>query len=195
MSAQRFPSVGFLMFALPLTSALSPWLRQPAANFSDWSRKLRRRQVAICSGCVPLQLTVALQYTSPTEQDLPVDQPTPKAIFSFGRFEIDTERGELRKDGVKIKLQTQPLQLLLVLLDRPGSVVTREELRRKLWPDDTFVDFDHGLNAAVKRLREALGESAESSVYIQTFARRGYSFQGSVATPQSVLAPHKDLGL
>jgi DNA-binding winged helix-turn-helix (wHTH) protein/Tol biopolymer transport system component len=108
--------------------------------------------------------------------------PENATIFRFGRFEVDPRRGELRKDGVKIKLQQQPFQILLLLLRHPGEVVTREEMRKELWPDDTFVDFDHSVNAAIKRLRDALGESAETPVFIHTLARRGYSFEGSVDT-------------
>ena len=94
----------------------------------------------------------------------------------FGIFEADLRAGELRRNGSKIKLQDQPFQLLALLLERPGEVVTREELRGKLWPADTFVDFDHGLNAAVKRLRGALGDSAENPRFIETLSRRGYRF-------------------
>jgi DNA-binding winged helix-turn-helix (wHTH) protein/Tol biopolymer transport system component len=101
------------------------------------------------------------------------DQPR---IIRFGSFEVDKRTGELRKNGSRIKLQEQPLQILLVLLQRSGDIVTREELRQRLWPQDTFVDFDHSLNAAVKRLREALGESADNPVFIETWARRGYRF-------------------
>src|SRR5215470_17963262 len=97
-------------------------------------------------------------------------------IVRFGTFEVRLDTGELRHRGQKVKLQEQPFQLLVALLERPGQVVTREELRSKLWPTDTFVDFDHGLNAAIKRLRDALGESAERPVFIETLARRGYRF-------------------
>src|SRR5882762_2401397 len=97
-------------------------------------------------------------------------------IFQFSTFELDLHTGELRHRGHKVKLQEQPLQVLAALLERPGEMVTREELRTKLWPADTFVDFDHGLNAAIKRLRDALGESADSPVFIETLARRGYRF-------------------
>src|SRR4029077_4976195 len=82
--------------------------------------------------------------------------------------------------GQKIRLQEQPLQLLAALLERPGELVTREELRGKLWPADTFVDFDHSLNAAIKRLRDALGESAERPIFVETIARRGYRFIGNI---------------
>ncbi len=97
-------------------------------------------------------------------------------IVRFGVFEVDLKAGDLRRSGLKVKLQEQPLQVLAVLLEHPGEVITREELRRKLWPADTFVDFDHSLNAAIKRLRDALGESAETPVFIETVARRGYRF-------------------
>jgi TolB-like protein/DNA-binding winged helix-turn-helix (wHTH) protein/Tfp pilus assembly protein PilF len=98
----------------------------------------------------------------------------------FGLFELDLRAGELRRNGAKVRLQEQPFQILTMLLEHPGDVVTREELRNKLWPVDTFVDFDHGLNAAVKRLRDALGDSAESPRFVETVARRGYRFLPSV---------------
>lgn len=94
----------------------------------------------------------------------------------FGAFEADLRSGELRKHGMKIKLQDQPFQILAMLLERPGEIVTREGLRHELWPADTFVDFDVGLNAAIKRLRDALGDSAESPRYVETLPRRGYRF-------------------
>src|SRR5438105_3421151 len=97
-------------------------------------------------------------------------------IIRFSTFELNLETGELRQRGQKVKLQEQPLQVLAALLERPGKLVSREELRSKLWPADTFVDFDHSLNAAVKRLRDALGESADAPVFIETLARRGYRF-------------------
>ena len=94
----------------------------------------------------------------------------------FGTFELNPQTGELRSKGSRVKLQDQPLQILLAVLKKPGNVVTREELRAKLWPADTFVDFDHGLNAAVKRLRDALGDSAENPRYVETLPRHGYRF-------------------
>src|SRR6266481_5140999 len=97
-------------------------------------------------------------------------------IVRFGTFEVNFQTGELRHAGKKVKLQEQPFQVLTALLERPGEIVTREELRSKLWPEDTFVDFDHSLNAAIKRLRDALGESADAPIYIETLARRGYRF-------------------
>lgn len=100
----------------------------------------------------------------------------------FGAFELDLTAGELRKNGAKVRLQEQPLQVLVLLLERAGDVVTREELRQKLWPADTFVDFDHSLNTAVNKLRETLGDSASSPRYIETMARRGYRFIAAVQT-------------
>jgi DNA-binding winged helix-turn-helix (wHTH) protein len=85
----------------------------------------------------------------------------------FGSFEMDEVAGELRKDGVKIRLQEQPFQILQILLERPGEVVTREDLRKRVWPSDTFVDFDHGINNAIKRLREALGDTAGSLILLK----------------------------
>jgi DNA-binding winged helix-turn-helix (wHTH) protein len=97
-------------------------------------------------------------------------------LVQFGIFEVDLRGGELRRNGAKVKLQEQPFQILSMLLERPGQLVTREELQRKLWPADTFVDFDHSLNAAIRRLRDALGDSAENPRYVETVARRGYRF-------------------
>ena len=106
---------------------------------------------------------------------------TPAArVVRFGIFEADLASGELRKNGSRLRLQEQPFQLLTFLLDRPGEVVTREDLRQKLWSNDTFVDFDHSLNTAVNKLREALGDSASSPRFVETVARRGYRFLATV---------------
>lgn len=101
-------------------------------------------------------------------------------IVQFGLFELDLDARELRKSGVRVKLQEQPFQILAVLLERPGSVVTREELQKKLWPGDTFVDFDLSLNSAVKKLRQALNDDSENPRFIETLYRRGYRFIGPV---------------
>jgi Tol biopolymer transport system component/DNA-binding winged helix-turn-helix (wHTH) protein len=100
----------------------------------------------------------------------------------FGVFEVDLPSGELRRQGFKVKLQEQPLQVLVMLLERPGEVVTREDLQKKLWPGDTFVDFERGLNRAINKLREALGDDAESPHFIETLPRRGYRFLAPVET-------------
>jgi len=102
-----------------------------------------------------------------------------KGIVRFGEFELDPA-GELRADGRKVKLQDQPLQILQFLIERHGQIVTREDLRAKIWPTDTFVDFDHGINNAIKRLREALGDTAETPSFIETVPRRGYRFIAKV---------------
>jgi len=104
----------------------------------------------------------------------------------FGPFEADLRAGELRKHGVKLKLVGQPFEVLAMLLESPGQLVTREELRTRLWPTDTFVDFDHGLNAAVNKLRDALSESAEKPTYVETLPRRGYRFISAVDLPDSL---------
>ena len=101
-----------------------------------------------------------------------------RVVVRFGSFELDQDAGELRRDGAKIRLQEQPLQILQILLEQPGKLVTREEFRQKVWPSDTFVDFDHGINNAIKRLREALGDTAETPRYVETLPRRGYRFIG-----------------
>jgi DNA-binding winged helix-turn-helix (wHTH) protein len=107
-----------------------------------------------------------------------------RPILRFGTFELDPASGELRKQGVKVRLSEQPFQILGLLLDRPGAVVTRQEIRERLWAADTFVDFDVSLNSAIRKLREALGDSAENPRFVETLPRRGYRFIASVqATP------------
>src|SRR5207253_11274034 len=98
----------------------------------------------------------------------------------FGVFEVDLRAAELRKRGVRIKLQEQPFQILSLLLEHPGEIVTREELRQKLWPAHTFVDFDRSLNKAMTKLRSTLGDSAESPRYVDTIPRHGYRFLAPV---------------
>ena len=107
-------------------------------------------------------------------------------VVRFGVFEVDPRTGELRRNGVKIKIQEQPYQVLTLLLERPGEVISREELKRRLWPADTFVDFDHSLNAAIKRLRDALRDSADNPRFVETLARRGYRFLAPVSGPLAV---------
>ena len=104
-------------------------------------------------------------------------------VVQFGPFELNLKTGELRRQGIKVKLQPRPLHVLRALLRTPGDVVTREELRREVWPDETFVDFESGLNSAVNRLRVALGDSAEHPRYIETLSRSGYRFVGSLNAP------------
>ena len=115
-------------------------------------------------------------------------QCRPEPNSTFGLFELDARSRELRKNGHKIRLRFQPFQLLVMLLESPGEVVTREALRSRLWPIDTFVDFDHGLNAAIKRLRDALGDSAENPRFVETLARQGYRFIAAVDSPTAIAA-------
>jgi len=103
-----------------------------------------------------------------------------RAAIRFDDFELDLHSGELRKSGVKIKLQAQPFQILQALLERPGEVVTRDELQKRIWPSETFVDFEQGLNNAVQRIRQALGDTAETPRFVETLPRKGYRFIGAV---------------
>src|ERR1700759_3099125 len=103
-----------------------------------------------------------------------------KPRLRFGVFELDPRAGELRKNGQVVRLQEQPFQVLSLLLERRGEVVTREEVQRRLWPADTFVDFDHGLNKAISKIRDALGDSAQNPRFVETIARRGYRFLADV---------------
>ncbi len=113
--------------------------------------------------------------------------PNQAKIAKFGVYEVDLVAGELRKSGVKLRLQGQPFQVLTFLLERAGEVVTREELQQRLWPSDTFVDFDHSLNTAINKVREALGDSASNPRYVETLARRGYRFIAPVRNEQPVV--------
>ena len=97
-------------------------------------------------------------------------------IITFGVFELHLRSGELRKAGKRIGLQEQPLRTLTLLLERPGDLITREELRERLWPGNTFVDFEHSLNAVINRLRDTLGDSADTPRFVETVPRRGYRF-------------------
>ena len=100
--------------------------------------------------------------------------------YRFGAFEADAVTGELRRQGMRIRINAQPFQVLLMLLERPGQLLTREEISRELWPDGTFVDYEHGVNSAVNRIREALGDTAANPRFVETLARRGYRFVAPV---------------
>jgi DNA-binding winged helix-turn-helix (wHTH) protein len=106
--------------------------------------------------------------------------PTPLPRYRFGTFEVDAATGELRRQGLRVKLNTQPFQVLLMLLARPGELLTREEISRELWPQGTFVDYEHGINSTVNRIREALGDTAARPRFVETLARRGYRFLAPV---------------
>ncbi len=120
--------------------------------------------------------------------------------YQFGVFEADVATGELRRQGVRVRLTAQPFQMLCLLLERPGAVLTREEICRELWPDGTFVDYEHGVNSAVNRIREAIGDTASNPRFIETLARRGYRFiapvqqiggseESTSATREAITAP------
>src|ERR1035437_4114709 len=112
--------------------------------------------------------------------------------YRFGAFEADVSTRELRKQGIRIKLNAQPFQVLILLLQRPGEVLTREQIYRELWPDGTFVDSEHGVNSAVNRLRDALGDTAGNPRFVETLSRRGYRFvaPGERIDPGEILPPH-----
>jgi DNA-binding winged helix-turn-helix (wHTH) protein len=107
-------------------------------------------------------------------------EPQSARRYRFGVFEADATTGELRRQGIRIKLNAQPFQVLFMLLERPGELLTREEISRALWPDGTFVDYEHGVNSAVNRIREALGDPASNPRFVETLARRGYRFVAPV---------------
>src|SRR5215475_4622462 len=113
---------------------------------------------------------------------------TSQRVVRFGTFEVNLQCGELRKGGVRIKLHGQPFEILAMMLERPSHVVTREELRQRLWPTDTFVNFDHGVNTAIKKLREALGDSADNPRFVETLPRHGYRMLAGVEGPSRATA-------
>src|SRR5437764_451291 len=122
-------------------------------------------------------------------------KPTVPPGWRFGQFEIDLSTGELRKNGLRLHIQEQPLRILGALLERAGELVTREELRERLWPSETFVNFERSLNAAVAKLRQVLADSAEQPRYVETVARRGYRFVAPVALslpPTEIATPPVD---
>src|SRR6202158_2385487 len=159
-----------------------------------------------CANVHPERLTTTEQRLLTTNDCLAVHygravMPMPSSnrearLLRFGVFEVDLTAGELRKNGARIRLQEQPFQVLTALLQNAGQVVTRDELREKIWPADTFVDFDHSLNTAVNKIRESLGDSASSPRFVETLARRGYRFIApvdSVAAATTVSTPAQDV--
>jgi cholera toxin transcriptional activator len=110
-------------------------------------------------------------------------------VVRFGVFEANRATGELRKSGFRIRLQDQPFQILLMMLDRPGEVVSREQIQQRLWPEGTFVEFEHSIGTAIKKLRQALGDDADTPRYIETLPRRGYRFIAQVDSLPAEPAP------
>src|ERR1700747_507993 len=141
-------------------------MAQLARSCSAGLPNRERCKVSLAQGSVPM--------------GMPVN--TPRA-WRFGVFELDASSGELRRNGTLVKLRDQPARILLLLLEHAGQMVTREQLRQHLWPSDTFVDFDHSLNSAVMKLREALGDSADKPLYIETIPKKGYRFVAPVSQP------------
>jgi len=118
-----------------------------------------------------------------------MNAPAPVRRYRFGVFDVDAATGELRRQGIRVRLHVQPFQLLCLLLDHPGELLTRDQIARDLWPDGTFVDAEHGVNSAINRLREALGDTAASPRFIETLARRGYRFIAPVEHIGHATAP------
>src|SRR5271170_1095378 len=125
-------------------------------------------------------------------EDSPSPSPRPRRI-AFDNFEVDLRSGEVRKNGSRIRLQAQPFQLLVLLLENAGDVVSREEICRELWPADTFVDFEHSLAAAVNKIREALGDAADNPRYIETLPKRGYRFIATIRPEPPVVMAVPDV--
>jgi DNA-binding winged helix-turn-helix (wHTH) protein len=123
------------------------------------------------------RIPIAFGYTG---LSINMTDAQPARRYRFGAFEADASTGELRRQGIRVRLHAQPFQLLLMLLDRPGELLTREEISHQLWPDGTFVDYEHGVNSAINRIREALGDTAASPRFVETLARRGYRFAAPV---------------
>ena len=111
----------------------------------------------------------------------------PRALVTFGTFEVDLDAGEIRKAGLRVRLQGQPFRVLVTLISRPGEVVTREQLQHEIWGDNTTIDFERGIASAINKIRDALGDSAENPVFIETLAKRGYRF---IAPVVFETAPH-----
>lgn len=139
----------------------------------------------------PAQIQLSIGYTDLKAKEESAGQK-PAQRYRFGVFEADAATEELRRQGMRVKLNAQPFQVLLMLLERPGELLLREEISHRLWPDGTFVDFDHGVNSAVNRIREALGDTAGSPRFIETLARRGYRFVAPVERISPAEGPRPD---
>ena len=142
----------------------------PCGDSGGWCGRFRRKSLA--TGRVLAHTATTL----PWGENMELMPDYASRVVGFGAFEVDLRAGELHRNGRKLKIQNQPFQILAMLLERPGEVITRDEMRARLWPAETFVDFDHGLNSAVRRLRDTLGDAAEHPKYVETVGRRGYRF-------------------
>jgi DNA-binding winged helix-turn-helix (wHTH) protein len=115
---------------------------------------------------------------------------TPRETFCFGEFELDVDAGELRRKSRRLKLQPQPFKLLLLLVRKGGTLVARDDIRRELWPDGTFVDFDQAVNFSIKQIRDVLGDEADRPLYVETVPRRGYRFIAPISNPSQPAPRH-----
>src|SRR5579862_6331893 len=147
-----------------------PDIERVAASHPTPRRAVLVRCYIVCA----LENARLMKETEGAPQSSP--RPPEWGVFRFGNFEVDTRAGEVRRGGLKLKLSGQPFDVLVALLEKPGQVVTREELHDKLWSQDTFVDFEHGLNKAVNKVREVLGDDADKPRFVETLPRRGYRF-------------------
>ena len=125
------------------------------------------------------------------KDDVVMEPSSPNSVVRFGTYEVSLQSGEVRKSGLRIRVQQQPLKLLEILLERPGEVVTREELCTRVWPNETFGDFDQALSIAIAKLRTALGDSAENPRFIETLSKRGYRFIADVSVIDPNARPRK----
>src|SRR6202041_3301332 len=124
---------------------------------------------------------MAVEREKPVSPGRPMNGTSPKiGRYRFGPFDLDPEEGTLARNGVRVKLQDLPYRLLLMLVERPGEIVTREEVRQRLWPENTFVEFDNSLGVAIRKVRESLNDNAEAPNYVATLPRRGYRFVAPV---------------
>ena len=133
--------------------------------------------------------------SSPPARSTVVNKPLPSTVVRFGVFQLDVQAGQLFKNGRVVRLKPQPFRLLQLLVSRAGEVVTREEIREVLWGSDTFVDFEQGVNSAIKQVREALGEDADRPLYLETVPKRGYRFTAPVEGPNVAIPPPRSTDL
>src|SRR5215467_423714 len=152
----------------------------PAGMGVPWELSFNKGLTGNCPAPCSSRLSPVVDSLSTEVHSFVPEDHQLRGRLRFGVFELDLRAGELRKRGLRVRLQEQPFQVLAMLLEHPGEVVTREELQKKLWSADTFVDFDHGLNKAINKIREALSDSAESPRFVETVARRGYRFLAEV---------------
>ena len=149
------------------------------------------------TGCAPQWTGKTLVISSPLRSKVQVVKPPPPpSIVRFGAFQLDIQASQLLKSGRVVRLKPQPFRLLELLVSRAGEVVTRDDIRELLWGADTFVDFDQGVNSAIKQVREALGDDADRPIYVETVPKRGYRFVAPIESPRPATLPRStDLNL